>query len=54
MYIIPGYTKFFIENDILLVKSESFQSEIIIDEEEIINEFISIINNEGFDTMIQI
>lgn len=51
MYIIPGYTKFIIENDVLSVKSELFQSELIIDEKEIINEFNSIVNNGGFETI---
>lgn len=51
MYIIPGYTRYQRNNNVLTIKSLLFQSLIEVDEKEFIDEFYDIIKMEGTDVI---
>lgn len=47
MYLFPTYTKYSFENNTLIVYSELFKNKIALDETRFINEFYSIVENNG-------
>lgn len=51
MYILPGYTKSFEENNILYISSDLYQNKVEIDKKDIIKEFYSLVEKGGCESL---